>query len=366
MFDERYVISWGLDFAVHLNSANNLPTETFENHEPEYVYLHKLNSDQILTATISGQVKIWDPHTTCSSLVFDYSQDADFELNCFCQLKSGIFVFGGSSLIIWAQDWNKEQLLKKFRHKATCLVELDNGEVALGFSNGAIEIFEMPSGQRKFTQNRVHMGAVIELLSFPDGMIVSSGQDSKIRLLNLNSNKINTLFQSEHGTNCLKKLPDGKVATFLSNVTDLEEDSDYSIRVWDTQTGELEATLKQDYEITFLKTLPNGTIILGTGYDLIFYKNFLDPDYYKYEFESVLQNLFPLENGQFVITFDNHEIQLASDSEENGYTLTACYYPISEIQLIVSTNKLNQFWIVGGETSILSLKLKGLAKTRDI
>jgi len=366
VFDERYVISWGMDFTVHLNSANNLPTETFENHKPEYVYLHKLNSDQILTATISGQVKIWDPHTTCSSLVFDYSQDADFELNCFCQLKSGIFVFGGSSLIIWAQDWNKEQLLKKFRHKATCLVELDNGEVALGFSNGAIEIFEMPSGQRKFTQNRVHKGAVIELLSFPDGMVVSSGQDSKIRLWNINSNKINTLFQSEHGTNCLEKLPDGKVVTFLSKVTDFEEDSDYSIRVWDTQTGELEATLEQDYEITFLKTLPNGTIILGIGDDLIFYKNFLDPVYYKYEFENELQNLFLLENGQFVIAFDNHEIQIASESEDNGYSFNACYYPISDIRLIVLINELNQFWIVGGETRILSLKLEGFAETRDI
>lgn len=147
----------------------------------------------------------------------------------------------------------------------------------------------------------------------------------------------------------------------------LEEsfESSREIKIWNTDTGVLEQSIKeetetetQEAEIRFLNILPNETIVFGNT-DSCKLEFISKNSKYSYEFNSEPLKIVPLENGLLLIAFADHEVQIITDSEIEGSSTIACYYPISEVAHMISTKDSSQFWIVNEHDEVVSFKLEG-------
>lgn len=372
---EKYLILWGqLDNTISMHPIKDILSEKF-NGTTDGISEFKLMPDGcILEATLEGKATIINPSLLTRQVVFDFSNDPNFVLNGFSHLNNGKFVFFGKTIVTWNPSTNDVKTVKKFQKEVTCLTEIDSGEIVLGFKNGSLEIFNLKTNKNRLLQSKGHKGFIENVLSFSKNKIATSGgEDGKVILWNLKNDTNETLFKSEYGLIHINKLSEKKLLTWESHILidddniDLQEsfESSREIKIWNTDTGFLEQSIKeetetetQETEIRFLNILPNETIVFGNT-DSCKLNFICKNSKYSSEFNSAPLKMVPLENSMLLIAFADHEVQLITDSEIEGSSKIACYYPISEVAHMISTKDSSQFWIVNEHDDVVSFKLEG-------
>jgi WD40 repeat protein len=103
-----------------------------------------------------------------------------------------------------------------------------------------------------------HTHGVTSLVSFKDGRLASSGEDTTIRIWDLdNAKELQRLEGHTEQINSLIVLPTGRLASAAGS--DTRPYSDYAIRIWDVETGMLVARLEGHTKpVNAFAVLPDG------------------------------------------------------------------------------------------------------------
>ena len=145
---------------------------------------------------------------------------------------------------------------------SSALAITPNGElVAGGFSDNAIELWSLTSGQHLATLNG-HSSAVEALIISADGrVLVSASNDKTIKLWSLPDGRlITTLVGHTDGVNALALRVDGKI---LASGSD-----DKTINLWELREGRIAATLRgHTEELSCMAISPDGLLLASGAYD---------------------------------------------------------------------------------------------------
>jgi WD40 repeat protein len=142
----------------------------------------------------------------------------------------------------------------------SCLVfSLDGEMLAASGESGAIDVWNLPSGQRNLTINSA--GKVTALRFAPGGRILASAsEDGSVRLWDLQTGALVVQLKKHNATvNAVAFSPDGNLVATGSD--------DRTAIIWETATGKARRTLKgHDLAVTSLAFSPDGTLLAcGSG-----------------------------------------------------------------------------------------------------
>ena len=133
-------------------------------------------------------------------------------------------------------DIGKSVELKGYVKGANCIVQLQDGRLASGSSDGTIRIWNVMTEKSGELKGTLFKGANFFCL-LQGGRLASSSYDNAIRTIrswDVDTGKSFELKGHEKGINCLAHLPDGRLAS---------GSSDNTIRIWDLETGQVTGIL---------------------------------------------------------------------------------------------------------------------------
>ncbi len=110
--------------------------------------------------------------------------------------------------------------------------------------------------QLRFSLDNIHKSDVCTVTSLPNNYLASAGGDKLVQLTDLSTLKtISSLKGHTKTILCSVLLQNGRLAT---------GSADCSIKVWDLETGKLEASIESNSIVRCLVVIDNGDLVAGS------------------------------------------------------------------------------------------------------
>ena len=201
--DQEYLAVGGESSIWILDSATWLAVGYLNPGEGN-VYSLAWSPDSKYLLSGSDAARVWDPFT--GKVIFkdkfstlgtvSWSSDGN-------QFSSANRIFGLSSVLPTASVVDQSVAIR------TMAVSPDDGTVAVGHDDGAIEVWDVVSGD-KIADLRGHSGHILGLAWSPDDkLLASGGHDNTVRIWDLDTGEPVQIFQVEDTANSLRWSRDG-------------------------------------------------------------------------------------------------------------------------------------------------------------
>ncbi|MFZ2907374.1 MAG: WD40 repeat domain-containing protein [Cyclobacteriaceae bacterium] len=197
---------------------------------PNSVYaLHHLQSQVLLAGHNYDGIHVLDAQNKRETGSLHFTKAAIFDIQ---SLGSKVFVASGDGMVT-SVDYEKLLVIQKVKHTdknaRTMAIHAERGELAVGYSDHFIRIFDVDTLQLK-QEWKAHGNSVFTVRYSPDGNVLMSGsRDARLKVWGVQAGylPVTEIVAHMYAINHIEFSPDGKHFVTCS--------MDKSIKVWDLE-----------------------------------------------------------------------------------------------------------------------------------
>jgi WD40 repeat protein len=225
-----------------------------------------------------------------------------------CQIDSMLsydskhLILGGiNELHMFDFNTNEISLISKgHKGRINCLIKLPDGKVASGGQDSKIKIWDID--KKECVETLEGHSSIIWDIKYINDKIISASDDNSSKIFDLKDKSNKYLFYTRRHISCVAILPNNKVLLAIAR----------NILLFDLETKQQESFL--EIKAWTLKTLKNGDVAAGLGNGLLYILKVTDEISIKTEFarghNSTINTIIELSNEKLVTCSDENDLIL--------------------------------------------------------
>ena len=225
-----------------------------------------------------------------------------------CQIDSMLsydskhLILGGiNELHMFDFNTNEISLISKgHKGRINCLIKLPDGKVASGGQDSKIKIWDID--KKECVETLEGHSSIIWDIKYINDKIISASDDNSSNIFDLKDKSNKYLFYTRTHISCVAILPNNKVLLAIAR----------NILLFDLETKQQESFL--EIKAWTLKTLKNGDVAAGLGNGLLYILKVTDEISIKTEFarghNSTINTIIELSNEKLVTCSDENDLIL--------------------------------------------------------
>ena len=225
-----------------------------------------------------------------------------------CQIDSMLsydskhLILGGiNELHMFDFNTNEISLISKgHKGRINCLIKLPDGKVASGGQDSKIKIWDID--KKECVETLEGHSSIIWDIKYINDKIISASDDNSSKIFDLKDKSNKYLFYTRRHISCVAILPNNKVLLAIAR----------NILLFDLETKQQESFL--EIKAWTLKTLKNGDVASGLGNGLLYILKVTDEISIKTEFarghNSTINTIIELSNEKLVTCSDENDLIL--------------------------------------------------------
>jgi WD40 repeat protein len=211
-------------------------------------------------------------------------------------------ILGGiNELHMFDFNTNEISLISKgHKGRINCLIKLPDGKVASGGQDSKIKIWDID--KKECVETLEGHSSIIWDIKYINDKIISASDDNSSKIFDLKDKSNKYLFYTRRHISCVAILPNNKVLLAIAR----------NILLFDLETKQQESFL--EIKAWTLKTLKNGDVAAGLGNGLLYILKVTDEISIKTEFarghNSTINTIIELSNEKLVTCSDENDLIL--------------------------------------------------------
>lgn len=248
--------------------------------------------------TVENNKKINNGYPVCK-MTIPLTMDVD----ALTALSEDKLLLGGKEELQLFEGQNKTitEVSKEHNGRINCLIKLSDGKIASGGQDSTIKIWDIEKKQTIFTL-KGHTSMIWDIKELPDNKLISASDDNKSKIWDLNTKKeVCTLYTSHRQISAIAILKNDKIIMA----------SGRQVILFNLKTKQQESCLDIKKGVWCLKVLSNGNVAAGLGNGLLYIIEVTD--------ELLIKTIFVQGHKKTInciIELDNHKIVTSSDEND--------------------------------------------------
>ena len=225
------------------------------------------------------------------------------EVDSLLSYDSKYLILGGLNEI-QILDFNTNEfslLSKEIKGRINCLIKLPDGKVASGGQDSKIKIWDI-NKKKCIDTLEGHTSIIWDIKYVNNNKIVSASDDNSSKIFNLKDKSSQLLFHSRRHISCVAILPKNRVLLAAAK----------NILLYDLETKQQQSFL--ELKAWTLTTLKNGDVAAGLGNGLLYILQINDEIQIKTEFvrghNSTINTIIELNNEKLITCADENDLIL--------------------------------------------------------
>ena len=201
-------------------------------------------------------------------------------------------------------DFNTNEISlvsKEIKGRINCLIKLPDGKVASGGQDSKIKIWDI-NKKKCIDTLEGHTSIIWDIKYVNNNKIVSASDDNSSKIFNLKDKSSQLLFHSRRHISCVAILPKNRVLLAAAK----------NILLYDLETKQQQSFL--ELKAWTLTTLKNGDVAAGLGNGLLYILQIKDEIQIKTEFarghNSTINTIIELNNEKLITCSDENDLIL--------------------------------------------------------
>ena len=254
-----------------------------------------------------------------------------------CQIDSMLsydskhLILGGiNELHMFDFNTNEISLISKgHKGRINCLIKLPDGKVASGGQDSKIKIWDID--KKECVETLEGHSSIIWDIKYINDKIISASDDNSSKIFDLKDKSNKYLFYTRRHISCVAILPNNKVLLAIAR----------NILLFDLETKQQESFL--EIKAWTLKTLKNGDVAAGLGNGLLYILKVTDEISIKTEFarghNSTINTIIELSNEKLVTCSDENDLILWDRTDPESIYFIKGYNNIIRCLCYIEGNK---------------------------
>ena len=254
-----------------------------------------------------------------------------------CQIDSMLsydskhLILGGiNELHMFDFNTNEISLISKgHKGRINCLIKLPDGKVASGGQDSKIKIWDID--KKECVETLEGHSSIIWDIKYINDKIISASDDNSSKIFDLKDKSNKYLFYTRRHISCVAILPNNKVLLAIAR----------NILLFDLETKQQESFL--EIKAWTLKTLKNGDVAAGLGNGLLYILKVTDEISIKTEFarghNSTINTIIELSNEKLVTCSDENDLIVWDISEPEGIYIIKAHNNLVTGLCLIEGNK---------------------------
>ena len=254
-----------------------------------------------------------------------------------CQIDSMLsydskhLILGGiNELHMFDFNTNEISLISKgHKGRINCLIKLPDGKVASGGQDSKIKIWDID--KKECVETLEGHSSIIWDIKYINDKIISASDDNSSKIFDLKDKSNKYLFYTRRHISCVAILPNNKVLLAIAR----------NILLFDLETKQQESFL--EIKAWTLKTLKNGDVAAGLGNGLLYILKVTDEISIKTEFarghNSTINTIIELSNEKLVTCSDENDLILWDRTEPESIYMIKGHTDIIKCLCYLEGNK---------------------------
>lgn len=224
------------------------------------------------------------------------------EIDSIISFDSKHIILGGKDELKICDLGTQEISLISNEHQGriNCLIKLPNGNIASGGQDSKIKIWDID--KKECVETLEGHSSIIWDIKYINDKIISASDDNSSKIFDLKDKSNKYLFYTRRHISCVAILPNNKVLLAIAR----------NILLFDLETKQQESFL--EIKAWTLKTLKNGDVAAGLGNGLLYILKVTDEISIKTEFarghNSTINTIIELSNEKLVTCSDENDLIL--------------------------------------------------------
>ena len=253
------------------------------------------------------------------------------EVDSMLSYDSKHLLLGGlNELLIF--DFNTKEvslISKEIKKRINCLIKLPDGKVASGGQDSKIKIWDI--NKKECVDTLEGHTSMIWDIKYVDNQIISASDDNSSKIWNLKDKSSKNLFNSKRHISCVAILPKNRVLLAAAR----------NLLLFDLNTKKQISFL--DIKAWTILTLKNGDVAAGLGNGLLYILEISDEIKIKTEFakghNSTINTIVELSNEKLITCSDENDLILWDRTEPESIYMIKGHTDIIKCLCYLEGNK---------------------------